>query len=169
MFTTNFPESYIIPDKQTSVIFKALQRLAKPASADKINMYNNRVFASSGFFLATDNYVAVKVYNVGVNQLDIDFTHEVCQFLDSAGEKLVFSPYDNDCVTTICRAMQSVKDSPCEGQSVKIDPKQVKKALDIFAKLGLSPDIYLREKGVYMKALDCDCNTACEAVVMAAR
>lgn len=165
MFATNYPESYIISDKQTAEVFKTLQRLAK---SNKPNQYNNRVFACSGFFLATDNYVVVKVYNEGVNALDLAATHEVFQHVDHEGSKLVFEPYDADAVLTICKAMHIVIDQPCEGQRVKIDPKQIKKALDVFSKLGLMPDIYLREKGVYMKALDADCNTACEAVVMAA-
>ena len=159
----------IIPSKQTAATFKALQNIAKPIndkSIMKIGRFNGRVFASNGYMIATDSYVAAKVYSEDVEALHLEDCHEVVPYIVNNKLQLHFEPCDVDAVSTICNAMRTLIDKPSPSGSAKINPRLMKKAVDLFIKLGLTADVNMLEAGLYMHALDCCVNTACEAVIM---
>lgn len=162
----------IVPSKQTAATFKALQNVAKPINDKgimKVGRFNGRVFASNGFMIATDSYVAAKVYNEDVQDLHLEDCYEVTPYLVGNELQLHFELCDHDAMATICSAMQVVIDHPSPVHSAKINPRLMKKAVDLFIKLGLTPDIHLQDAGLYMRFLDRNCNTACEAVIMRQR
>ena len=159
----------IIPSKQTAATFKALQNIAKlinDKSIMKIGRFNGRVFASNGYMIATDSYVAAKVYSEDVEALHLEDCHEVVPYIVNNKLQLHFEPCDVDAVSTICNAMRTLIDKPSPSGSAKINPRLMKKAVDLFIKLGLIADVNMRDSGLYMRAFDHNVNTACEAVIM---
>ena len=159
----------IIPSKQTAATFKALQTIAKPINDKSImkhGRFNGRVFASNGYMIATDSYVAAKVYSEDVEALHLEDCYEVTPYIVNNELQLHFEPCDVDAVTTICNAMQTLIDKPSKVNSAKINPRLMKKTIDLFIKLGLTADVNMREAGLYMRALDRCANTDCEAVIM---
>lgn len=159
----------IIPSKQIAATFKALHNIAKPIndkSIMKIGRFNGRVFASNGYMIATDSYVAAKVYSEDVEALHLEDCHEVVPYIVNNKLQLHFEPCDVDAVSTICNAMRTLIDKPSPSGSAKINPRLMKKAVDLFIKLGLTADVNMREACLYMRASDRCANTACEAVIM---